>query len=86
MRDKDLTNVYIAGSAILFFTAILPIVDSVVNLFTSAINKTITSWQLDMQLEQAEAEAASEMISPSPCNTQAIGFQVPNEAVEDEYE
>lgn len=86
MRDKDLTNVYIAGSAILFFTALLPMVDSVVNLFTSAINKTITSWQLDMQLEQAEAEAASELISPSPCNTRAIGFQVPRDVVEDEYD
>ena len=43
--------------------------------------------QIDLELDQREAQAAAETIKPSPQITQAIGFQVGSEPdYEEEYE
>ena len=43
--------------------------------------------QIDLELDQKEAQAAAETIKPSPQVTQAIGFHVDSESdSEEEYE
>ena len=43
--------------------------------------------QIDLELDQREAQAAAETIKPSPQMTQAIGFHVDSEPeYEEEYE
>ncbi len=78
-----LTNLMIAGGAVIFINMILPLLDSLTSMAISAVNKTVNQWQLDMELDRREAEAAAEVISPSPAITNAIGFQIPSE--EEEY-
>lgn len=82
MRKHDYTDLMIAGGSILFFTMIVPLFDSLVGMATSAINKTINGWQLDMQLDQASAEVQANQIGGHDC-TRAIGFEIPSESVED---
>ena len=80
-----LTNLMIAGGAVIFINTILPLLDSLTNMAISAVNKTVNQWQLDMELNRREAEAAAEVISPTGAITQAIGFQIPSESYDDEY-
>lgn len=82
MRKHDYTDLMIAGGSILFFTMIVPLLDSLVGMATSAINKTINGWQLDMQLDQASAEVQANQIGGHDC-TRAIGFEIPSESAED---
>ncbi len=80
---SKLTNLMIAGGAVIFINMVLPLLDSLTSMAISAVNKTVNQWQLDMELDRREAEAAAEVISPSPAITNAIGFQIPSE--EEEY-
>ena len=59
-----LTNLMIAGGAVIFINTILPLLDSLTNMAISAVNKTVNQWQLDMELDRREAEAAAEVIAP----------------------
>lgn len=77
-----LTNLMIAGGAVIFINMVLPLLDSLTNMAISAVNKTVNQWQLDMELDRREAEAAAEVISPAPAITNAIGFQIPSEPEE----
>ena len=88
MKEKNnLLPLWIAGGSILFVSAAMPIVDSVVGWIASAINAHINRMQIDLELDQREAQAAAEKIAPSPAITQAIGFHVDSEAnSEEEYE
>ena len=81
-----LTNLMIAGGAVIFINMILPLLDSLTSMAISAVNKTVNQWQLDMELDRREAEAAAEVISPSPSVTHAIGFSLPDDDTEYEYE
>ena len=81
-----LTNLMIAGGAVIFINTILPLLDSLTSMAISAVNKTVNQWQLDMELDRREAEAAAEVISPSPSVSHAIGFSVPDDDTEYEYE
>ena len=74
-----LTNLMIAGGAVIFINTILPLLDSLTNMAISAVNKTVNQWQLAMELDRREAEAAAEVIAPTPAITNAIGFQIPSE-------
>lgn len=87
-KDKaGLLPLWIAGGSILFVSAVIPLIDSVVTLATSAINTKINRMQIDLELEQREAQAAAETIKPSPQMTQAIGFRADSEPdYEEEYE
>lgn len=75
MKEKNnLLPLWIAGGSILFVSAAMPLIDSIVT-------------QIDLELDQREAQAAAETIKPSPQMTQAIGFQVDSEPdYEEEYE
>lgn len=75
----------IAFGAIVVVNMIFPVLDGLVNMAISAMNKTVNKWQLDMELDKAEAEAASEVIAPAGSITHAIGFSVPNPVEEEEY-
>ena len=88
MKEKDnLLPLWIAGGSILFVSAAMPIIDSVVGWISSAINAHINRMQIDLELDQREAQAAAEKIAPSPAITQAIGFHVDSESnSEEEYE
>lgn len=81
-----LTNLMIAGGAVIFINMILPLLDSLTSMAISAVNKTVNQWQLDMELDRREAEAAAEVISPSPSVSHAIGFSIPDDDTEYEYE
>ena len=88
MKEKNnLLPLWIAGGAILFVSAAMPIIDSVVGWISSAINAHINRMQIDLELDQREAQAAAEKIAPSPAITQAIGFHVDSEPdYEEEHE
>ena len=78
---------WIAGGAILFINIALPLLDSISSLIQSAINAKINRMQIDLELDQREAQAAAETIKPSSAITQAIGFSLPSESEdEEEYE
>lgn len=88
MKEKNnLLPLWIAGGSILFISAAMPIIDSVVTWISSAINAHINRMQIDLELDQREAQAAAETINPSPQITQTIGFSVPSEPDDgEEYE
>ena len=88
MKEKNnLLPLWIAGGSILFVSAAMPLIDSVVTWIASAINAHINRMQIDLELDQREAQAAAEKIAPSPAITQAIGFHVDSESEhEEEYE
>ena len=78
---------WIAGGAVIFINIVLPLLDSISSLIQSAINAKINRMQIDLELDQREAQAAAETIKPSPAVTQAIGFSLPSESeYEEEYE
>ena len=78
---------WIAGGAVLFINIALPLLDSISSLIQSAINAKINRMQIDLELDQREAQAAAETIKPSPQMTQAIGFRADSEPeYEEEYE
>ena len=81
-----LTNLMIAGGAVIFINTILPLLDSLTNMAISAVNKTVNQWQLDMELDRKEAEAAAEVIAPYPSISYDVGFRIQDDDVEYEYE
>ena len=86
-KKHDFSHLWIAGGAVLFVSAAMPLIDSVVTWISSAINAHINRMQIDLELDQREAQAAAETIKPSPQMTQAIGFHVDSEPEhEEEYE
>ena len=86
-KKHDFSHLWIAGGAVLFVSAAMPLIDSVVGWISSAINAHINRMQIDLELDQREAQAAAETIKPSPQVTQAVGFHVPSEPeYEEEYE
>lgn len=86
-KKHDFSHLWIAGGAVLFVSAAMPLIDSVVTWISSAINAHINRMQIDLELDQREAQAAAETIKPSPQMTQAIGFHVDSESnSEEEYE
>lgn len=89
MKEKNrLLPLWIAGGSILFVSTAMPLVDSMVTWISSAINAHINRMQIDLELDQREAQAAAETIKPTPQMTQAIGFHVDSESEyeDDDYE
>lgn len=86
MKKHDYTDLMIALGAVIVLNVLLPIFDGISNMAISAMNKTINKWQLDMELDKAEAEAASEVISPTPSISHVIGFSIPSEEDYDDYD
>lgn len=86
MEKRSLKNLFIAGGAVIFVNMVLPMLDSLTNMVISAVNKTVNQRQLDMELDRREAEAAAEVIAPSPSVSHAIGFSVPDDNTEYDYE
>lgn len=86
-KNHDFSHLWIAGGAVLFVSAAMPLIDSVVTWISSAINAHINRMQIDLELDQREAQAAAETIKPSSQITQAIGFHADSEPdYEEEYE
>ena len=86
-KKHDFSHLWIAGGAVLFVSAAMPLIDSVITWISSAINAHINRMQIDLELDKREAQAAAEVIKPSPAVTQAIGFSLPSEPeYEEEYE
>lgn len=83
MKNKTIEGAFIVAGTAIFMTAVLPMLDSFSALVGAAVSKTINKWNITMQLDQAEGQAAAEVISPSPTNTNAIGFQIAPEPEED---
>lgn len=86
-KKHDFSHLWIAGGAVLFVSAAMPLINSVVTWIASAINAHINRMQIDLELDQREAQAAAETIAPSPAITQSIGFHTDDEPeYEEEYE
>ena len=81
-KKRDFSHLWIAGAAVLFVSSLLPLCGSIVDLVQSAINAKISRMQIELELDQREAQAAAETIKPSPQMTQAIGFHVDSETEE----
>lgn len=72
-------------ATILFYTIIMPILDTISSYIQSFINKKIHSWQLEMSIKEAETQAKVEEISGNSSTiTQAIGFEIPTTPDESE--
>ena len=76
---KSYELVLSALGGVLCYSVIIPCLETAGSLFQNYINKKIYKWQLDMQLDNAETQAAAEVIQPNVNNIQAIGFEVPTE-------
>lgn len=85
-NKRDFSHLWIAGGAVLFVSAVLPLCGSIIDLVQSVINAKINRMSIDLELDKREAEAAAETISPLPQVTQAIGFHVDSQSNEEEYE
>ena len=72
----------------MFVSSLLPLCNSIIDLVQSAINAKIGRMQINLELDQREAQAAAETIKPSETsNSNCIGFQIPSESdYEEEYE
>ena len=72
----------------MFVSSLLPLCNSIIDLVQSAIDAKIGRMQIDLELDQREAQAAAETIKPSSQMTQAIGFDVNPEPEyeDDDYE
>lgn len=86
MNKDRLTPLWIAGGAVLFVSAVLPLCGSIVDIVQSAINAKINRMSMELELDKAENDAATEKIAPNPAITQAIGFQVSEPEYEEDYE
>ena len=86
-KRHDFSHLWVASGAVLFVSSLLPLCGSIVDLVQSVINAKISRMQIDLELDQREAQAAAETIKPSPQMTQAIGFHVDSDPeYEEEYE
>ena len=74
-----MTYILIAVGAIIFYTIVMPLLDSLSVFAQSALNRIIHSWQMDMTYDEAQTQAATENINPPQSNTNAIGFEIPTE-------
>lgn len=86
MNKDHLTPLWIAGGAVLFVSSLLPLCGSIVDLVQSAINVKINRMSMELELDKAEHDAAAEKIAPSSAITQAVGFALPEQEYEEEYE
>lgn len=78
MKDKkyDLTPLYLFAGGLLFYTVAMPWIDSANNVFQLACNTLVTKWQTKLNEAAAEPDV----------NVNAIGFQIPSEEDEEDYE
>lgn len=85
-NKHDLTPLYLFAGGLLFYAVAMPCIDAVSNVFQSGCNRLVAKWQMDLNEAQAESDATVAVIQPAPeTNVQAIGFQMPNEVVEDDW-
>lgn len=71
---------------VVFYNIVCPLLENIGNLINTKIAKTINKDQISMQLDQAEGQAASEVIQPNVAGgAQAIGFQTTPEPEYEEY-
>lgn len=73
------------AGGVIFYNVLCPVLESVGNLIQVKIAQSINKSQIEMQLDQAEGQAASEIIQPNVNNTQAIGFNITPEDDDEGY-
>lgn len=84
---KENRDIAIAAGAVLFISAAMPIIGSIVDIIQSVINAKIGRMQMALELDQCEHEAAAEIIHPQNQPTNAIGFHIHDESdMEDDEE
>ena len=86
MNKNSLKYVYLFIGGMVAYNIVMPLLESVGNLFQSAINVKIGHMQMDIEERQCEHEAACELIKPVERQpTAAVGFTIPSES-EAEYD
>ena len=85
-RNKATGLAYFLGGISVYIFA--PVFESFANWLTSVINSHIAKMQMGLELDQAEHQAAIDVVSPvPPTATAAVGFQIPSEEeYEEEYD
>ena len=76
MKKETITPLIVAACSVIFINTIEPLIQTLGQTLQTRLARTANKYNLDIQLDSKEAEAAGEVISPSPSITQAIGFQI----------
>ena len=79
MKKETITPLIVAVCSVIFINTIEPLIQTLGQTLQTRLARTANKYNLDIQLDSKEAEAAGEVISPSPSITQAIGFQISGE-------
>lgn len=79
MKKETITPLIVAACSVIFINTIEPLIQTLGQTLQTRLARTANKYNLDIQLDSKEAEAAGEVISPSPSITQAIGFQISGE-------
>lgn len=79
MKKETITPLIVAACSVVFINTIEPLIQTLGQTLQTRLARTANKYNLDIQLDSKEAEAAGEVISPSPSVTQAIGFQISGE-------
>lgn len=79
MKKETITPLIIAAGSVIFINTIEPVISSLGQTAQVWLARIANKWQIDIQLDNREGEAAAEIIQSSPSAIQAIGFQVPQE-------
>lgn len=76
MKKETITPLIVVACSVIFINTIEPLIQILGQTLQTRLARTANKYNLDIQLDSKEAEAAGEAISPSPSITQAIGFQI----------
>lgn len=79
MKKETITPLIVAACSAVFINTIEPLIQTLGQTLQTRLARTANKYNLDIQLDSKEAEAAGEVITPSPSITQAIGFQISGE-------
>lgn len=76
MKKETITPLIVVACSVIFINTIEPLIQILGQTLQTRLARTANKYNLDIQLDSKEAEAAGKVISPSPSITQAIGFQI----------
>ena len=79
-------EIFIAIGAIIFYTIIMPILDSISGYVQSFFNKHIHDWQMQMAYDEAQVQSMTEEINTPKSQTNAVGFTLPNNCSEEDID
>lgn len=84
MKKNKMLIAFVAGLCAYPF---MPVLDSLSGVIQSACNKMVAGWQMQLELDNAEHQAAVEEVKPLERNgASAIGFEIQSDSCCEEDE